>query len=133
MKIWLLSPTVVEIRRPGMSPETPVTSVVQITCPCGCGIPFVLPPIDGVVFPLPGAILSQLQWRLLLNGYTVPGRIFRVINGLTTQCGWAGRIVAGRIFSRDNGSEDDEHLGTRVADTLTWLRENGELIRGRKY
>jgi hypothetical protein len=103
-----------------------VTTVID--CPCGCGIPFVLPLIAGVAFPPLGETLTQLQWRLLLNGYTVPGRVHRVINGAAgTLCGWGGRIILGRVFSRDAASEDDAPLGTRIAETLAWLRENGEL------
>jgi hypothetical protein len=123
MKTWLLNPRTEEVTARGRS-----YTVTRIDCPCGCTIPFVLQPIAAVTFPAVGTVLSQLQWRLLLNNYTVPGRVHRVVNGASGEtCGWAGRIVAGRIFSRDDAGEDDTPFGRRVADTLAWLRERGDL------
>lgn len=93
MKTWLLNPrSVAKPRRTGGT-----TTVVEIDCPCGCGVPFVLPPIAGFEPPAAGAELTQLQWRLALNGYSL-NPIHRVLNGGAKQCGWDGRIVAGRIF-----------------------------------
>lgn len=124
MKSWLLNPRAIDLT----SPSGRTFAVVAIDCPCGCGVPFPLPPVAGVTFPATGTVLTQLQWRLLLNGYTWPGRIHRVIDAANKQCGWGGRILLGRIFSRDDATEDDVPLGTRIQETLTWLREKGDVL-----
>jgi hypothetical protein len=130
VKTWLLNPRSVTRTRPANNPANATFAVVEIDCPCGCATPFVLPPIANVTFPAPGATLTQLQWRQLLNNYTIAGRVHRVRNTLSNPCGWAGRIVAGRIFSRDDNGEDDQPFGVRVAETLTYLRQRGDINGG---
>lgn len=125
MKTWNRNPRAIELT----APSGRKLNVVQIDCPCGCALPFTLPAVEGVTFPAPGTVLTQNQWRQLLNGYSPPGRTYRVLDLENKQCGWGGRIVLGRIFRRDDATEDDEttNFGTRVQETLMWLREKGDV------
>lgn len=125
MKAWNLNPRSVAKLMPAGS----TLVVVEIDCPCGCGVPFALPPIAGFTPPAAGAVLTQLQWRQALNGYSI-NPIHRVLNGLDVQCGWDGRIVAGRIFYREANAEDDAKFGARVQETLARI-EAREVARGR--
>lgn len=93
MKTWLLNPrSVAKPRRTGGT-----TTVVEIDCPCGCGVPFALPSVAGFTPPAAGSVLTQLQWRQALNGYSL-NPIHRVLNGLDVQCGWDGNGAAGVCF-----------------------------------
>lgn len=126
MKTWLLNPrSVAKLRRTGGT-----TTVIEIDCPCGCGIPFTLPPIVGFTPPEPGAQLTQQEWRQVLNDYTLEP-IHRVLNGVDKQCGWDGRIRNGRIRYRELDTEDDTPFGTRVQETLARIEAREEKVRGR--
>lgn len=128
MKLWLMNPAVIGYKRPSNNQNEPEVAMCTVTCPCGiCGRPFPLLPIAEVTFPAIGAVLTQLQWRLLLNGYTIQDRIYRVLSGADgSACGWGGRIVAGRVFNREAASENDQVFGRDVAGTLNWIREHAQ-------
>ncbi len=135
MKTWLLNPRLVLRRPPSNSGQAPGVVVVEVDCPCGCLRPWMLPPVPGSFEP-PTTVqeLTQLQWRQLLNGCTYTGDMHRVVDSVTTPCGWIGVVRNGRVFDLTDRETDDK-FGTRVAETLTKIAErrgtaNGG-IRGR--
>lgn len=136
MKLWLMNPRMIERRRPGLPPEVQGTVVCVVDCPCGvCGVPVTLPNIDAVTWPALGETLTQLQWRQLLNDYTLPDEFHRIMPSVN--CQWIATCRNGRLrrinyLDGTEGAEDDESIREdpeRIRDLIE-RRRNGELGQG---
>lgn len=65
---------------------------------------------------------TQQQWRQLLNDCTYTGDTFRVVDAAVAPCGWIGVVRNGRVFTLSD-VENDDKLGTKIAETLQKIRE----------